>query len=171
MCQNRTLSNCTAIIRPSPSHSLEKRDPSRHEDATAEKAVPFSVPLFDIKPFIAWQRRHGVDWKMQERRSNILGRRRALDDQGRFEMSEFSDSYILRVLLAPIRRRAPSTRSLGGGAGCGPLCATRIGPEPHYMRWARTKMAREARARRWVVEQGALATRQIRRSAKCAGKH
>jgi hypothetical protein len=27
-------------------------------------------------------------------------------------------------------------------------------------------MAREARARRWVVEQGALATRQIRRSAK-----
>src|SRR5262249_27772103 len=37
---------------------------------------------------------------MQERRSNILGRRRALDDQGRFEMSEFSDSYILRVLLA-----------------------------------------------------------------------
>src|SRR5262249_41119206 len=44
-------------------------------------------------------------------------------------------------------------------------------PELHYMRWARTKMAREARARRWVVEQGALATRQIRRSAKCAGKH
>ena len=34
-------------------HSLEKRDPSRHEGATAEKAVPFSVPLFDIKPFIA----------------------------------------------------------------------------------------------------------------------
>jgi hypothetical protein len=43
--------------RPSPNrhlgHSLEKRDPSRHEGATAEKAVPFSVPLFDIKPFIA----------------------------------------------------------------------------------------------------------------------
>jgi hypothetical protein len=54
LCHNRTLSNCTAIIRPSPNrhlgHSLEKRDPSRHEDATAEKAVPFSVPLFDIKP-------------------------------------------------------------------------------------------------------------------------
>jgi hypothetical protein len=36
--------------RPSPNrhldHSLEKRDPSRHEGATAEKAVPFSVPLF-----------------------------------------------------------------------------------------------------------------------------
>jgi hypothetical protein len=59
--------------RPSPNrhlgHSLEKRDPSRHEGATAEKAVPFSVPLFDLKPFIAWQRRHGVGWKTQERRS------------------------------------------------------------------------------------------------------
>jgi hypothetical protein len=48
--------------RPSPNrhlgHSLEKRDPSRHEGATAEKAVPFSVPLFDLKPFIAWQRPH-----------------------------------------------------------------------------------------------------------------
>src|SRR5262249_47051991 len=59
---------------------------------------------------------------------NILGRRRALDDQGRFEMSEFSDSYILRVLLAPHTPTRASTRSLGGGAGCGPLCATRIGP-------------------------------------------
>ena len=161
--------------RPSPNrhlgHSLEKRDPNRHEDATAEKAVPFSVPLFDIKPFIAWQRRHGVGWKMQERRSNILGRRRALDDQGRFEMSEFSDSYILRVLLAPhtptraIDTVARRWRWLRASV-CDPYR-----PELHYMRWARTKMAREARARRWVVEQGALATRQIRRSAKCAGKH
>jgi hypothetical protein len=53
--------------RPSPnrhlSHSLEKRDPSRHEGATGEKAGPFSVPLFDIKPFIAWQRRHGLAGK------------------------------------------------------------------------------------------------------------
>jgi hypothetical protein len=53
--------------RPSPNrhlgHSLEKRDPSRHEGATAEKAVPFSVPLFDLKPFIAWQRRHGLAGK------------------------------------------------------------------------------------------------------------
>ena len=59
--------------RPSPNchlgYSIKKRDPSRHEGATAEKAVPFSVPLFDLKPFIAWQRRHGVGWKMQERRS------------------------------------------------------------------------------------------------------
>ena len=50
-------------------HSSKKRDPGRQEGAAAEKAVPFSVPLFDLKPFIAWQRRHGVGWKMQERRS------------------------------------------------------------------------------------------------------
>jgi|307.fasta_scaffold34192_1 hypothetical protein len=86
-------------------------------------------------------------------------------------MSEFSDSYILRVLLAPhTPTRAVDTvarrwRWLRASV-CDPYR-----PELHYMRWARTKMAREARARRWVVEQGALATRQIRRSAKCAGKH
>src|SRR5262249_49630489 len=164
----------TAILRLRPTrivgNSHKKGPQNRHEDATPEKAVPFSVPLFDS--FIAWQRRHGVGWKMQERRSNILGRRRALDDQGRFEMSEFSDSYILRVLLAPhIRRRAPSTRSLGGGACSVARADTGRTQRPATSARARTKMAREARARRWVVEQGALATRQIRRSAKCAGKH
>jgi hypothetical protein len=40
-------------------HSLEKRDPSRHEGAAAEKAVPFSAPLFDPKPLVASYRRHG----------------------------------------------------------------------------------------------------------------
>jgi len=30
--------------------------------------------------------------------------------------------------LRPVRRRVPSTRLLGGGAGWGPLCATRTGP-------------------------------------------
>jgi hypothetical protein len=53
--------------RPSPNHylghSIKKRGPSRHKGATAEKAVPFSVPLFDLKPFIAWQRRHGLAGK------------------------------------------------------------------------------------------------------------
>ena len=36
--------------RPSPNchlgYSIKKRDPSRHEGAAAEKAVPFSAPLF-----------------------------------------------------------------------------------------------------------------------------
>ena len=43
--------------RPSPNrrldHSLEKRDPSRHEGATAEKAVPFPSDRPSI--FLLWQ--------------------------------------------------------------------------------------------------------------------
>jgi hypothetical protein len=49
--------------RPSPNchlgYSIKKRDPSRHEGAAAEKAVPFSAPLFDPKPLVASYRRHG----------------------------------------------------------------------------------------------------------------
>jgi hypothetical protein len=49
--------------RPSPNHhlghSIKKRGPSRHKGATAEKAVPFSAPLFDPKPLVASYRRHG----------------------------------------------------------------------------------------------------------------
>jgi hypothetical protein len=48
--------------RPSPnchlSLSIEKRDPGRQEGAAAEKAVPFSTPLFDDKPLLASHRRH-----------------------------------------------------------------------------------------------------------------
>ena len=81
---------------------VKKRDPGRQEGAAAEKAVPFSAPLFDAKPFVTWQRRRELGWKMQERAFEHVqrsGRRGALDDQGRFEMSEFPDSYVLRVLL------------------------------------------------------------------------
>jgi hypothetical protein len=49
--------------RPSPNchlgYSIKKRDPSRHEGAAVEKAVPFSAPLFDPKPLVASYRRHG----------------------------------------------------------------------------------------------------------------
>src|SRR5262245_64233694 len=37
-------------------------------------------------------------------------------------------SNVIGATVCACGRRAPSTRSLGGGAGCGPLCATRIGP-------------------------------------------
>jgi hypothetical protein len=44
--------------RPSPnchlSLSIEKRDPGRQEGAAAEKAVPFSAPLFDPEPLLAF---------------------------------------------------------------------------------------------------------------------
>jgi len=45
----------------------KKRDPSRDEGAAAEKAVPFSAPLFDPKPLVASYRRHGPDRKMTKR--------------------------------------------------------------------------------------------------------
>jgi hypothetical protein len=39
---------------PSPNHhldhSIKKRGPGRQEGAAAEKAVPFSAPLFEAKP-------------------------------------------------------------------------------------------------------------------------
>ena len=38
------------------------------------------VPLFDITPFIAWQRRHGGRLENARETFNILGRGRALDD-------------------------------------------------------------------------------------------
>jgi hypothetical protein len=64
------------------------------------------------------------------------------------------------------RRHGRSAVALVAG-----LCVRPVSARATLHARARTKMAREARARRWVVEQGALATRQIRRSAKCAGKH
>jgi hypothetical protein len=48
-------------------YSIKKRDPGRQEGAAAEKAVPFSAPLFDDRPLVAWQRRRELGWKMQER--------------------------------------------------------------------------------------------------------
>ena len=48
-------------------HSIKKRDPGRQEEATAEKAVPFSAPLFDAKPLLASHRRHRPGWKTQKR--------------------------------------------------------------------------------------------------------
>jgi hypothetical protein len=68
----------------------------------------------------------------------------------------------------PIGRRAPSTRSLGGGAGCGPLCATRIGPSYTTCAGPDQNGARSTRAA-LGGRAGVLATRQMRRSAKCAG--
>jgi hypothetical protein len=48
---------------PSPNchlgYPIKKRDPSRHEGAAAEMAVPFSAPLFDPKPIMASYQRHG----------------------------------------------------------------------------------------------------------------
>jgi hypothetical protein len=82
-------------------HSIKKRDPGRREGAAAEKAVPFSVPLFDVKPLVASCRRHGPG--TQERTFEgvqQLRPKRSPDDQARFEMSEFSDSYVSRVLFA-----------------------------------------------------------------------
>ena len=48
-------------------HSIKKRDLGRQEGAAAEKAVPFSAPLFDAKPLLASHRRHRPSWKMQKR--------------------------------------------------------------------------------------------------------
>jgi hypothetical protein len=48
-------------------HSIKKRDLSRQEGAAAEKAVPFSAPLFDAKPLLASHRRHRPGWKIQKR--------------------------------------------------------------------------------------------------------
>jgi hypothetical protein len=44
-------------------HSIKKRDPGRQEGAAAEKAVPFSAPLFDTKPLVASHRRQGLAGK------------------------------------------------------------------------------------------------------------
>jgi hypothetical protein len=35
-------------------HWIKKRDSGRQEGAAAEKAVPFSAPLFDPKPLLAF---------------------------------------------------------------------------------------------------------------------
>jgi hypothetical protein len=89
-------------------------------------------PLLDAKPLLASHRRRRPGWKCKRERSRTLsssGRRRVLHDQGRFEMSEFSDSYVLRVCatrtgpsyttcVGPDRNGARSTRAtLGGRAG------------------------------------------------------
>ncbi len=52
---------------------------ARQEGAAAEKAVPFSVPLFDAKPLLASHRRHRTGWKMQKR--NVRGRSAALAEE------------------------------------------------------------------------------------------
>jgi len=54
----------SAFVELSSGPFDQKRDP---EDAAAEKAAPFSAPLFDAKPLLASHRRHRPGWKMQER--------------------------------------------------------------------------------------------------------
>jgi hypothetical protein len=78
-------------------------------------------------------------------------------------MSEFSDSHILRVSLAPHTPTRAVTRSLGGGAGCGPLCAARIGPSyttcagPDQNGARSTRAALGGRAGRTCAQQNAPA--------------
>jgi hypothetical protein len=48
-------------------HSIKKRDPGRQEGAAAEKAVPFSAPLVDAKPHLAWHQHHRPGCKTQKR--------------------------------------------------------------------------------------------------------
>jgi hypothetical protein len=64
------------------------------------------------------------------------------------------------------RRRGRSAVALAEG-----LCVRPLPARATLHAWARTEMAREARARRWVVEQRAFAPAKYAARRKHAGKH
>jgi hypothetical protein len=66
-------------------HSIKKRDPGRQEGAAAEKAVPFSTPLFDDKPLLASHRRHRT-W-LENAKENVR-RRSASQAEGESSMTK-----------------------------------------------------------------------------------
>jgi hypothetical protein len=143
----------SAFVELPSGHSIKKRDPSRQEGAAAEKQCR-SRPRFDAKPLVAWRNdAMSLAGKCKRERSNTFsmpGRGGVLHDQGRFEMSELSDSYVLRVLLAThtptravdaVARRWRWLRA----SMCDPYR-----PELHYMRGPGPKWrAKHARGAGW----------------------